>query len=72
MHNAGLRNLHLSINIIRVTKSRRLKWTRHVTCIKVMRNSFMVLVPKPEGKRLYGRPKYKWKGNILIQWVLKK
>jgi hypothetical protein len=31
-----------------------------------MRNSYKILVGKPEAKRPYGRPRYRWKNNIII------
>jgi len=32
----------------------------HVACMREMRNAYRILVWKPEGKRLLGRPKHKW------------
>ena len=43
-------------NIIQVTKSRRMRWARHVACMGERRDAYRVLVGKPEGKRSLGRP----------------
>jgi hypothetical protein len=43
-------------NIIRIIKSRRMKWTGQVAQLGGMRNECSVLDGKTEGKRLSGRP----------------
>jgi hypothetical protein len=53
------RNLYASLNISRVIISRRVKWARHVAHMGDMRNSYRILVIKPEGKRLLGRPRHR-------------
>jgi hypothetical protein len=58
--NEELHNLCLSPNIIWTIKSRRIRWTGHVTRLGEMRNAFNVLVGKPEGKRPLGRPRQRW------------
>jgi hypothetical protein len=65
-----IHNLHSSLNIIRVIKSRRMRWTRHVARIGEMRNVCEILVGKPEGKRPLGRPGMG--GRIILKWVLGK
>jgi hypothetical protein len=40
LHNEELHNLYVSSNIIRVLKSRRVKWTGHTECREEMRNSY--------------------------------
>jgi hypothetical protein len=57
LHNEELYALYSSPNIIRVIKSRRLKWARHVARMGEMRGAYMVLVGKPEGRRPLGRPR---------------
>jgi hypothetical protein len=47
--------MYASLNIIRVIKSRRLRWVGHVVCIGV----YKVSVGKPEGRRPHGRPRYR-------------
>jgi hypothetical protein len=59
-----LHNLYSSTNIIRMIKSRWMRWVGHVAHIKVMRNVCKIFVGKPEGKRSLGRPRYRWEDNI--------
>jgi hypothetical protein len=42
-------------NMIRVFKSRRTKWAGHMSRIGDMRNAFIIIVEKHEGKTLLGR-----------------
>jgi hypothetical protein len=51
MHNEELHNLYASPNVIRVVKSRRMRWTELVTRMGEMRNSYNILVGKPEWMR---------------------
>jgi hypothetical protein len=55
LHNKELYAVYSSPNIIRVIKSRRLRWVGHVACMGEMRNAYRVLVEKPEGRRPLGR-----------------
>jgi hypothetical protein len=55
LHNEGLHDLYSSPNIIRVIKSRRMRWAGHVAHIGDWNNAYRVLVEKPEGKRPLGR-----------------
>jgi hypothetical protein len=50
LHNEELLNLYTSPNIIRVIRSRRMRWAGHVARTEEMRNLYKVLVRKPEGK----------------------
>jgi len=56
LHNEELNDLYSSLNIVRVVKSRRMRWVGHVACMGERRGVYRVLVGKPEGKRLLGRP----------------
>jgi hypothetical protein len=47
-------------------KSRRMRWMGHVTRMGEKRNAYMILVEKPEGKRLLGRPRSRWVNNIKM------
>ena len=49
---------------MRVIKSRRMRWARHVARIGEERGAYRFLVGKPEGKRLLGRPRRRWVDNI--------
>jgi hypothetical protein len=59
-------NLRSSPNIITMTKSRRMKWTRHVACMGTNRNAYRVLAGKLEGKRPLGRLRRRGKKNITM------
>jgi hypothetical protein len=54
LHNQGLYDLYSSPNIIRIIKSRRIKWAGHVARMGEKRNEYRLLVGKPEGKRTLG------------------
>jgi hypothetical protein len=53
-------------SIIRIIKSRRMRWAGHVARMGEKRNSYVLLVRKPEGKRPLGRPMYRWVDNIRM------
>jgi hypothetical protein len=57
LHNEELHDLYSSPTIVRVIKSRRMRWAGHVAQIGEGRGVYGVLVLKPEGKRLLGRPR---------------
>jgi hypothetical protein len=52
--------------IVRVIKSRRMRWVRHVARLGEERGAYRVLVEKPEGKRPLGRPRRRWEDNIRM------
>jgi hypothetical protein len=54
LHNEELNDLYCSPNIVRVTKSRRMRWAGHVARMGERRSVYRILVRKPEGKRLLG------------------
>ena len=58
--------LYSSPNIVRVIKSRRMRWTGHVARMGEERGVFRVLVWKPEGRRPMGRPRRRWVDNIRM------
>ena len=58
------KTFHTYPNIVRVIKSRRMRWAGHVACMGEERGVYMVLVGKPEGKRPLGRPRCRWVDNI--------
>jgi hypothetical protein len=47
-------------------KSRRMRWSGHVALTGETRNAYRILVGKPEGKRLLGKPRRMWVVNIKI------
>ena len=52
-----LNDLYSLPNIVRVQKSRRMRWAGHVARTGEDRGVHRVLVGKPEGKRPLGRPR---------------
>ena len=68
LHNEELHDLYCSPNIIRVIRSRRMRWAGHVARMGERRSLFRVLVGKPEGMGPLGRPRRKWKDNIILDF----
>ena len=66
LHNEELNDLYSSPNIVRVVKSRRMRWAGHVARVEEGRGVHKVLVGKPEGKRPSGRPRRGWADNIKM------
>jgi hypothetical protein len=64
LNNEELNDLYCSPNIVRVIKSRRMRWAGHVARMGEERGVYRVLVGKPEGKRPLGRPRRRWVDNI--------
>ena len=54
LHIEEINDLHASPNIVRVIKSRRMRWTGHVARMGEERGVYRVLVGKPEGKSHWG------------------
>jgi hypothetical protein len=65
-HNEELHDLYSSPSIIRIIKSRRMRWEDHVARMGEKRNAYRLLVGNPEGKRPLGRPRRRWVGNIRM------
>ena len=57
-------DLYCSPHIVRVIKSRRMRWAGHVARMGERRGTHRVLVGKPEGKRPLERPRRRWEDNI--------
>jgi hypothetical protein len=66
LHNEELRDLYSSPSIIKIIKSRRMRWADHVARMGEKRNAYGLLVGKPEGKRPLGRPRRRWVDNIRM------
>jgi hypothetical protein len=64
LRNEELRDLYSSPRIIRIIKSRRMRWAGHVARMSGKRNAYRLLTGKPEGKRPLGRPRRRWVDNI--------
>jgi hypothetical protein len=66
LHKKELYALYSSLNIIRVMKSRRLRWAGHVARMGERRGAYRALVGKPEGRRPLKRPRRRWEDNIKM------
>jgi hypothetical protein len=66
LHNEELHNLYSSPDIIRLGKSRRMKWAGHVARMGENRKVYKVLVRKTEGKRPLVRPRSRWEYGIRM------
>jgi hypothetical protein len=66
LHNDELHNLYSSPNIVRVIKSKRMRWAGHMALMGEGRGVYRVLVGRPEGKRSLGRPRHRWEDNIKM------
>ena len=67
LHNEELHSLYRSPNIVRVIKSRRLRWVGHEARMeKEGRSGFKILTGKPTGNRSLGRPRRRWEDNIRM------
>jgi hypothetical protein len=66
-HNDELHSLYSSPNIVRMIKSRRMRWAGHVARMGEGRGVYRVLVGRPEGKRPVGRPRRRWEDNIKME-----
>jgi hypothetical protein len=58
--------MYSSPNIVRVIKSRRMRWAGHVARMGEGRGICRILVWRPEGKRPLGRPRRRWEDNIKM------
>ena len=66
LHNEELNDLHCSPNIVRMIKSRRMRWVGHVASMGERRGIYRVLVRKPERKRPLGKPRRRWENKIKM------
>jgi hypothetical protein len=66
LHNEELHGLYFSPSTVRVIKSRRMRSVGHVALTGEVRNTYNILVWKPEGRRPLGRPRRRWEDNIRM------
>jgi hypothetical protein len=66
LHNEELRDFYSSPSIIRIIKSRRMRWAGHVARMGERRNAYRLLVGKPKGKRSLGRPRRRCVNDIKV------
>jgi hypothetical protein len=58
--------MYSSPNIVRVIKSRRMRWAGHVARMGEERGMYRVLLGKPAGKGPLGIPRRRWVDNIRV------
>ena len=68
LNNEEINDLYSSPNIVRMIKSRRMRWAGHVTRMSEEREVYRVLMGKPEGRRPLGRPRRRWVDNIRMDF----
>jgi len=66
LHNEELNDLYSSPYIVRVIKSRRMRWAEHVARMGEERGVYRVLLGKTEGKRPLERHRRGWVDNIRM------
>jgi hypothetical protein len=66
LNNEVICNLYSLTNIVKVIKSRRMRWAGHVAMMGDERGMYRVVVGKPEGKRPLWRPRQSWEDNIRM------
>jgi hypothetical protein len=66
LHDDELHSLYSSLNIVRVIKSRRMRWAGRVARIGEGRGVYRVLFGRPEGKRPLERHRRRWEDNIKM------
>jgi hypothetical protein len=66
LHSGELDDIYCSPNIIRMIKSRRMRWAGREASMGKKINAYMALVGKPEGKRTPGRRRRRQEDNIKM------
>jgi hypothetical protein len=66
LHNEEPHNLYFSPSIIRIIKSRGMRWAGHVARMGKKRNAYRILMENPDGKRSLGRPRRRWVDYIKM------
>jgi hypothetical protein len=65
LHDEEICHLYSSACIIKMIKSRRMRWAGHVAQMGEKINTYRILVARPETKRPLRRPRNKWVDNYL-------
>jgi len=65
LHNEELHEFYASPNIIRVIKSRMMRWADHVVRTREVGNVDEILVGKHDVKKSFGRPRHN--GKIILE-----
>jgi hypothetical protein len=66
LHNEEFRDLYSSTSIIRIFKSRRMRWAGRIARMGEKKNTYRLLVGKPEGMRPLGRSRRRWVDNSTM------
>jgi hypothetical protein len=66
LHNDESHSLYSLPNIVKVIKSRKMRWAGHVAYMGEGRGVYRVLIGRPKGKRPLGRPRCRWEDNIKL------
>jgi hypothetical protein len=66
LRNVKLNDLYSSPNIVRMIRSRRMRWAGHVA--RMGRGVYRVLVGKLEGNKRFVRPRRRWKDNVKMDF----
>ena len=66
LHNEELSDVYSSPSIVRLIKSRRMRWAGHLARMEERRGVYRVLVGKSDGRRPLGRPRRRWEDNIKM------
>jgi hypothetical protein len=66
LNNEKLYDMYSTRNIIRVIKSRRMRWAAHVACMREKRGAYRILVGRPQGRRPLARPRCRWEDIIKM------
>jgi hypothetical protein len=70
LHDEELHNLYSLPDIIKMIKSRRMRWAGYVAHMGKMRNAFKIFVRKPEGKGPFGKPRHG--SRFVLKSILQK
>jgi hypothetical protein len=66
LRNYEVHDLYSSPNIVRVIKSRRMRWAGHVASMAEGKGVYGFFVGRPNEKRQLGRVRHRWEDNIKI------
>jgi hypothetical protein len=70
LHNEELHSLYSSPDVIRMIKSRRMRWAGHITQLGEKRNEYRLFMGKPEGRRPLERERIG--GWTILKWIMEK
>jgi hypothetical protein len=68
LHHTQWKYFETYVRIIRIIKSKRMRWAGHVARMGEKRNAYGLLMGTPEGKRPLGRPRRRWVDLGDVGW----